>query len=222
MTYIYAKEGEKPAGCDKSLRIYYDEHGNEMIRSEGSRSWRNNNPGNLKYYPFARDNGAIGTDGTFAIFPDEQTGQNARKKLLQGSKYFQLTLHDMASVYEPERPDPYCDCFTKKANLDSNRTLNSLSNDEFQRLLEAMQQCEGWEVGEENHFPLLAIIGTKRGKDHTFQDFQIKDRGWKTKNEAIEIAEKENLCATIVYMKNGNKYLRSKPNQPSFSELICS
>ena len=65
MPYIRAEVGEEPAGSDKSMRIYYDEYGNKMIRVEGSRSWRNNNPGNLKYYPFTKENGAIGTDGTF-------------------------------------------------------------------------------------------------------------------------------------------------------------
>ena len=102
MPYIRAEVGEMPAGSNKSMRIYYDEQGNKMIRTEGSRSWRNNNPGNLVYYKFARDNGAIGTDGTFAIFPDFETGQRARKKLLKGSKYHHLTLEQMACKYEPE------------------------------------------------------------------------------------------------------------------------
>lgn len=46
MPYIKAEAGEIPAGSEKSIRIYFDEHGNKMIRSEGSRSWRNN----LKLY----------------------------------------------------------------------------------------------------------------------------------------------------------------------------
>lgn len=223
MIYVKAEVGEKPEGSDKSTRIYYDENMNQMIRSEGSRSWRNNNPGNLRNYSFSRENGSIGTDGKFAIFPDTETGQRARKKLLKGSKYHNLTVEQMAYKYEPEskeKSEAYCKCIVKRSGLERSRILDSLTDEEFDRLLQAMQNCEGWEVGKEKYYPLKKITGVRRGKNRSFQFFQIDNKEWVTKDEAIRIAETENLYAIVVHMKNG-KHLRSRSNESSFNDLIC-
>jgi len=224
MAYVHAEEGELPAGSDKPNRDYYDEHGNKRVRVGGSRSWRNNNPGNLKNYRFSKENGSIGHDEqNFAIFPDEQTGQQARRKLLKGSKYRHLTLEQMARKYEPEegRCEAYCRCIAKRSVLERIRVLGSLSDDEFDRMLAAMQCCEGWTSGEEHYFPLRRIIGVRRGKKRSFEHFQIETRGWLVKEDAICVAETENLCVIVVHMKNGGKYLRSKLREPRFSELLC-
>ncbi len=79
--------------------IYYDEEGNKLIRywksyegqpagQASTRSWRNNNPGNLSMGAFAKKNGAIGGAGRipnnenkdlkFAVFPDYETGRKAK------------------------------------------------------------------------------------------------------------------------------------------------
>lgn len=47
------------------------------------RNLRNNNPGNIEYGSFAKEAGATGTDGRFAIFPDMETGKKAQIKLLK-------------------------------------------------------------------------------------------------------------------------------------------
>ena len=73
-------------------RMYVGNDGNIYEASGGSRAWRNNNPGNLEYGKFARGNGAIGTDGRFAIFPDTATGFNAMANLLSTSAYQNLTI----------------------------------------------------------------------------------------------------------------------------------
>ncbi len=52
---------------------YIDAAGREEIREGGSRSWRNCNPGNIRKGDFSINCGAIGDDGSFAIFPDEET-----------------------------------------------------------------------------------------------------------------------------------------------------
>lgn len=224
MVFVYAEEGELPAGSDKTNRDYYDEQGNKLVRVGGSRSWRNSNPGNLKNYPIAKENGSIGCDkSNFAIFPDEQTGQRARKKLLKGSKYNHLNLERMAYTYEPEKEksEIYCQCIVDKSGLKRTRILNSLSDLEFDRLLTSMQHCEGWKEGEKDYFPLRLVTGVRRGKSRSFEYFQIETKGWLTKKEAVRFAETENLCATIVHMKNGEKHLRPKRHNPCFSTLLC-
>ncbi len=60
-------------------------------KSGGSRSWRNNNPGNIEYGPFARSMGATGTDGRFAKFPSYEAGRR-RKRSCSSSRRAIATL----------------------------------------------------------------------------------------------------------------------------------
>jgi hypothetical protein len=66
----------------------------------GARPTRNNNPGDLEYGPFAVANGATGTDGRFAIFPDSDTGFAAMKALLV-ERYRGLTVSEALNKYAP-------------------------------------------------------------------------------------------------------------------------
>jgi hypothetical protein len=69
---------------------------------KGSRSYRNNNPGNMEYGAFAKAHGATGTDGRFAIFPDYQSGRNAQEKLLfESGGYKNLTLGQAIHRWAP-------------------------------------------------------------------------------------------------------------------------
>ena len=84
-----------------TTRMYVGNDGNIYEFSGGSRAWRNNNPGNLEDGKFARDNGAIGTDGRFAIFPDATTGFNAMAGLLSTNAYQNLTIEGAINRYAP-------------------------------------------------------------------------------------------------------------------------
>ena len=50
------------------------------------RNMRNHNPGNIEYGAFARAHGATGSDGRFAIFPDDATGNAAMQALLESKR----------------------------------------------------------------------------------------------------------------------------------------
>lgn len=67
---------------------------------DGTRANRNNNPGNLEYGSFAISQGATGSDGRFAIFPDADAGFTALKNLL-ANFYHGLTLRQAISKYAP-------------------------------------------------------------------------------------------------------------------------
>ena len=84
-----------------TTRMYVGNDGNIYEASGGSRAWRNNNPGNLEDGKFARNNGAIGTDGRFAIFPDTATGFNAMASLLATNSYQKLTIEGAINRYAP-------------------------------------------------------------------------------------------------------------------------
>ena len=81
MVYVSArayKEGSSDV-------LYITEDGRKVLRQGGSRSWRNSNPGNLRFTSFARAQGAIGTAGGFAVFADSLRGRAALATLLHGS-----------------------------------------------------------------------------------------------------------------------------------------
>lgn len=61
--------------------------GTVEIRSGGTVSWRNNNPGNLRNYSFSQRHGSIGQAHKFAVFPNEDTGQRAMLALLKSPQY---------------------------------------------------------------------------------------------------------------------------------------
>jgi hypothetical protein len=58
----------------------------------GSRSFLNNNPGNIRYGEFARAHGATGEAGGFAVFPNEAAGTSAQRALWGTSGYANLPL----------------------------------------------------------------------------------------------------------------------------------
>lgn len=72
----------------------------EGFYAEGSRPARNCNPGDIEYGKFALAHGAIGTDGRFAIFPDEATGFAAMRALLKGA-YLGLTVQQAIAKWAP-------------------------------------------------------------------------------------------------------------------------
>jgi hypothetical protein len=68
----------------------------------GSRSFRNNNPGNIEYGAFAKAHGAIGSDGRFAKFPSYQAGRGAQENLLfESGGYKNLTLGQAINRWAP-------------------------------------------------------------------------------------------------------------------------
>lgn len=54
----------------------------------------------------------------------------------------------MAYKYEPEsseKSEAYCKCIESRSKLERTRRLDSLNEEEFDRLLQSMQKCERWE-----------------------------------------------------------------------------
>ena len=68
------------------------------VKGEGSASFRNNNPGNIKFGPFAKSQGAVDSGepaldgGTWAKFSTYNQGKEALKSLLRGPSYKDLSM----------------------------------------------------------------------------------------------------------------------------------
>ncbi|MCT1587220.1 hypothetical protein M3E74_07095 [Morganella morganii] len=149
----------------KNKRIYNNSDGG-FAKEGGSRSWRNNNPGNVEYGDFAKRFGAIGTDGRFAIFPTEEAGKKAKEHLIfesggarqlstkgdygAGLGYRDKTLSQMLTAYAPPEENP-TDVYIKRvlSAVGSEKRMGDYSTEERAVILEAMKKVEGWRAGEE-------------------------------------------------------------------------
>ena len=146
-------------------RIFKTENG-DVKREGGSRSWRNNNPGNIEYGDFAKRFGAIGTDGRFAIFPTEEAGRKAKEYLIfesnggrqlstkgdygAGLGYKDKTLSQMLTAYAPKEENitnGYIKSILSAVGVE--KRMGDYTAEERDVILEAMKNVEGWDAGDE-------------------------------------------------------------------------
>ncbi len=131
-----------PVGASNKLNLWAEaikEHEGWFAPSkaypEGSKSYRNNNPGNLRY---VGQPSATGPDKTgFCIFPTYKDGFNALVSMLKNaatgkSKVYKptMTLLDFFRTYAPaadsNNPDAYADAVAKKIGVRSNTVISTL------------------------------------------------------------------------------------------------
>lgn len=132
----------------------------------GSRSWRNNNPGNIEYGPFAKRMGATSTDGRFAIFPDYETGRKAQEELLFNSEgYRNLTLAQAIKRWAPASENNVPAYIAAMGVNDPDKLMSQYTAEERKKLLDAMQKHEGWREGKPTAGPGLLASVTGAAKD---------------------------------------------------------
>ncbi len=122
-------------------------------RRQGSRNWRNNNPGNIEYGPYARSQGAVGSDGRFAIFPSYEAGRAAKENLLfNTSGYSGKTIGGAINRYAPpsdgNNTNGYIGAITRGLGVPASTPMSSLSPSQRSRMLDIMQGVEGYKVGK--------------------------------------------------------------------------
>jgi hypothetical protein len=121
----------------------------DETRTGGDRNWRNNNPGNIEYGPFAQKMGAVGSDGRFAIFPSEDMGRKAADALLKGQGYANLNIKDAINKWAPPSENDtnaYVNAF-KQAGLDPTKKYADLSPQDQQKFLDIQKRVEGGKAG---------------------------------------------------------------------------
>lgn len=137
---------------DKNDVVYTRNDGSTYRKTGGTRAWRNNNPGNLKYYDFAKRMGAIGQAGNFAVFPDEETGRRAMQSLLRTESYRNLSIANAISKYAPSSDgndvQKYRQRIKNMTGLQIDRKLKDLNDEELARVARAIEKIEGWRVGK--------------------------------------------------------------------------
>jgi len=113
----------------------------------GTRNWRNNNPGNIEYGSFAKQYGAIGSDGRFAIFPTYEAGRKAKEKLIfDGKNYKDLDLKSAIARYAPPSENDTAAYQSKVLGAvnGENKRMQDYDSSQRSKILDAMQQMEGY------------------------------------------------------------------------------
>jgi hypothetical protein len=122
----------------------------DQTRIGGDRNWRNNNPGNIEYGPFAMQYGAVGSDGRFAIFPSEELGRKAQDALLKSKNYANLSLENAIKRYAPSNendPRGYANQIARATGVDISKTYASLTPEQQGKVLDEMKRIEGGRAG---------------------------------------------------------------------------
>lgn len=121
-------------------------------RRTGARNWRNNNPGNIEYGKFAKTNGAIGSDGRFAIFKTYEDGRAAKAKLLfESPSYKNKTILGAIARYAPSFENDtngYARQVAEAAGVSLDTPVAALSENQKVAMLDAMQRVEGFRKGK--------------------------------------------------------------------------
>jgi hypothetical protein len=123
---------------------------NGLIKVGGHRNWRNNNPGNIKAGPFTKSHGAIGSDGTFAVFNSMEDGYKAQGSLLQSGSYKNLSMHDAIYRWAPPSENDsagYVRYVASKTGIDPNKKMSDMTPEEVDKVVHAMAAREGIKNG---------------------------------------------------------------------------
>lgn len=133
----------------KRYIIFEDE-----VRSDGTISWRARNPGNIrsgdKYGAYPGKKANTKSAGSFAVFPDEQTGFEAIKAVLKG--YGNVTVAKAMSKYAPagdgdNDPDRYARSVAKDMGVSVDTNVQDLDDAQMETFAEAIKKVEGWKEG---------------------------------------------------------------------------
>lgn len=124
---------------------------NGEIRKGGSRSWRNNNRGNVRYTKYMKELGATGKDeNNFAIFPDQKTGDAAMERLLlKGNVYKDAIMSKAIASYAPNSENDTAAYVKIVLNVvgGKDKKFRDYTHQEQAAILQAMRKQEGYEEG---------------------------------------------------------------------------
>lgn len=168
---------------------YQNDDGSNTTLQGGTRAWRDNNPGNMTYNRTTVGLGAIGEDAYgMAIFPSYQAGHDALMNDLH-SVYGNSTINDMMQHYAPPGSNntaAYSAFLNDRVGASGDTTVNNLTQDQFNRLMNGIEQMEGWRPGsitgaDDNMggpAPLTPLPGSSsNNSDDVEPSYQVADSG---------------------------------------------
>lgn len=150
----------------------------------------------------------------YSRWPDKKTRDNAWPGENAPSEELPLEIRNAVLTIK--------DCLDPGRKM--SRTIQSLNEDEFNILIKKMENYEGWHPwpeGEE-YIPIQKIIAVKM-INHKVTSYLIlnpPEKQWLTREEAINLAEKQLLQAVVVHNKK-QTYLRPFPHETPYRDLVC-
>ncbi len=207
--------------------FYFDAHDNKYIATGGSLACRLNNPGLLLSHSLHQiKHHTIGAYHQYAIFADPLTGKAALRAWIRAKKYCDSPLIEIAKHYQPQSPEKYRHQLCAITGFAPRIKPRSLSFQDFEKLLMAIQKLAGFSSENKSSVLLLPKITAKFHSENRKIEFYLADyENLFTKPQAIEKVEAHQLDAVIVHKNNGEIYLRSRPGhhleQIHFQEKEC-
>ena len=118
---------------------------NGLLRSGGSSSWRNHNPGGVPYDEWAIAHGAIGTDSGMAVFPNYETGRRALADRFSAAPGNQTVDELVRNSYLSNIPP----AAIAAAGIDPNAPAAQLSSQQLNQLMDTVETAHGgYEPGQ--------------------------------------------------------------------------
>ncbi len=117
--------------------------------SSGSRSWLNNNPGNIR---FVGQRDAIGSAGGFAVYASEEAGMQALINLLKTKNYQNKTIRGAMKRYAPasdgNNPQSYANKVARYVGVSVDTPMSKLTDAQLRKMAERIKQQEGYRPGK--------------------------------------------------------------------------
>lgn len=151
MTWTIAQEIESGdvvsiLGID---HVFYD----DVMRTGGSASWNNSNPGNIVTSTEAENYGAYPGkhNDIFAVFPSEGAGFSAVRRFLLRRK--EKTIVQMMHIYAPSghgsnNPEVYAQKVATALHVSTDIPVSQLSEQQVTDFAREIQHIEGWRTGQ--------------------------------------------------------------------------
>jgi hypothetical protein len=125
--------------------LYETEDGEKHLQTGGTRTWRNNNPGNLVPGEISKRNNQIGKAGGFAVFPSYEIGHDALLDSLR-TKHGNKSIDTLMKAYAPDHENDtkkYIKFIRSKTGITDDKKVKDFSPIEFEKLWKAIEQMEG-------------------------------------------------------------------------------
>ncbi|MFD3437214.1 peptidoglycan-binding protein [Streptomyces sp. NPDC058685] len=128
----------------------------DRMRTGGSISWTNKNPGNIVRSSEAESYGAYPGkyNYLFAIFPSEEAGFQAIRKFLRHPNRRTKTILEMMKIYAPSghganTPEKYAQAIVDAlgGGVTTSTRIEDLSDGQITKFAEKIRQVEGWTTG---------------------------------------------------------------------------
>ncbi len=198
---------------DDSTVFYFDRHDNKYVAKGGGLAWRLNNPGLISSHSMiAKEFRSIGSHKQHAIFCDQLIGNDAHRAWLVSSKYCDSPLVEICKYYQPNDSEGFLQKLCAATSLQQKTKPRTLSGQDFERLLKAIQKLLGFGSDHRGEFYLLPKITSRFcSRDRNVEYYLVGHENLLMPKEALKWVETHRLDAVIVHKKNGTIYLRSRP-----------